>query len=274
MKNIITRADDFGSGRGANDAILEAVQAGFIRNVSLMACGAFIEEGAARLKDTDNVCFGIHFTMNSEWDRIKFAPMASADEIPLLLDSGGEFYPSPEELIKALGEDYRKEPNPKLLEQIRLEWRLQLAKLRKLGFSIAYGDTHMFPERTIPGLKEAMRVWMKEEGLLDHRYFYHPLPHLDAQAKVPGLWEITAKGLGEGQYFYLAHPAVPSEDMYLTGNRHTAAAHVVKAREQDYRFVTGGRTLESCKEAGIRTIRYDEAVRGDYDSVEEWLGDR
>lgn len=274
MKNIITRADDFGSSKGANDAILEAVQAGFIRNVSLMACGAFIEEGAARLKDADNVCFGIHFTMNSEWDRIKFAPLAPADEIPLLLDSSGEFYSSPEELMEALGETCRKESNPKLLEQIRREWRLQLARLRELGFLITYGDTHMFPERTVPGLKESMREWMREEGLLDHRCFYHPLPHLDAQAKVPGLWEITARGLEEGQYFYLAHPAIPSEDMYLTGNRHAAAADVVKAREQDYRFVTGERTLKICEEAGIRTIRYDEAVRGDYDSVEEWLGNR
>ena len=40
MKNIrfITRADDLGSSYSANQAIEQVIDAGFIKNVSIMAC--------------------------------------------------------------------------------------------------------------------------------------------------------------------------------------------------------------------------------------------
>ena len=38
MKAIITRADDCGCSHAANEAIFEAAEAGFIKNISLMAC--------------------------------------------------------------------------------------------------------------------------------------------------------------------------------------------------------------------------------------------
>lgn len=76
MKTIITRADDCGSSRGANQAVIEAAGRGFVKNISLMAGGAFIGESATYLKDNKRICFGMHFTINSEWDRVKYAPVS------------------------------------------------------------------------------------------------------------------------------------------------------------------------------------------------------
>ncbi len=48
MKNIrfITRADDLGSSYSANQAIEQVIDAGFIKNVSIMACGPAVEDAA------------------------------------------------------------------------------------------------------------------------------------------------------------------------------------------------------------------------------------
>lgn len=280
-KSILTRADDCGSGKGANRAVKEAADAGFVKNISLMACGQWISESAEALKDRRDICFGMHFTMHSEWDRVKFAPVSSKEQIPLLLNPQGDFYAAPSDLASSLGQsDGKREENmgaerlAELICQIRREWNGQLDKLARLGFFISYADTHMFPERAIPGLKEAMRQWIREKGLIDHQYFYHPIPRLDELSKQEGLFETVLRNLEDGQYFYLSHPAYPSEDMYLTGNRQVPAELLVKSRQADYQFVTAEETIALCEKWGVVPIRYDEAKEGSYDSAEEWLGVR
>jgi predicted glycoside hydrolase/deacetylase ChbG (UPF0249 family) len=73
MKNIrfITRADDLGGSYSANQAIEQVIDAGFIKNVSIMACGPAVEDAARRLAHRKDVCFGMHTTLNAEWDRVK-----------------------------------------------------------------------------------------------------------------------------------------------------------------------------------------------------------
>jgi hypothetical protein len=42
----------------------------------------------------------------------------------------------------------------------------------EMGFDIRYVDTHMMPERYIPGLDKALRDWAAARGPLDHMYYY------------------------------------------------------------------------------------------------------
>lgn len=102
-RKLIVRADDFGSARAANAAILEAVRAGYlVRNVSCMAPGPYLDEGADALAAlAHRVDIGLHLTVNAEWDPIKWAPCAPPEKIPALLNEKGAFYPSGEELAAA-----------------------------------------------------------------------------------------------------------------------------------------------------------------------------
>lgn len=271
MLTIVTRADDCGSSQGANQAIFAAADAGFIKNISLMACGDYIEEAAEKLSHREDICFGMHFCMNSEWNQVKFKPVSSKAQIPLLLNTDGEFYSSPADMVKILGEETLAKVHKELLAQIYVEWKAQLTKLQSLGFKVSYADTHMLPELHIPFLKEVMRVWMAEENLVDHHYFYNALPHLDDIAKNDGLFESVTASLGAGQYFYLVHPAAPTQDMYLTGNVYNPTEKVVADREKDYQFVTSEKTIKFCRENQIKTIRYDEANKFEYESICRWI---
>lgn len=156
--SMISRADDFGSAPSANAAILKGLESGcWIRNVSCMAPGLYLEQDAAQLvRYKDRVDFGLHFTVNSEWDALKWKPCCAAEQIPSLLDKTGNFYQSSPELQAA-------QPN---VEELIAELDAQLEKLTGLGLPISYVDGHMFPERYIPGLDEAMREWCRRKGLL------------------------------------------------------------------------------------------------------------
>lgn len=263
MTNIITRADDCGSTKGANQAIIDGIKNPFIKNISCMAVGAYIEEAAEQLKNRKDICFGFHFTMNSEWDKIKWKPISKKNEIETLLTEKGEFYSSPN--------GYKKQ-SPSL-SQIKKEWNAQLDTLTKLGLCISYADTHMFPELYIEGLEEEMSGWIKEKGLIHHRYFYRILPHMDELSKTEGLFEATVKNLEENQYFYLAHPAIPTEDMLLCENESVSSKRLAKERKKDYEFIRAKSTLEICEKYKIKTIRYDEAKldSSQKDSLKEWI---
>jgi predicted glycoside hydrolase/deacetylase ChbG (UPF0249 family) len=68
---LVTRADDAGSCRSANEAILEGVEAGVIKNVSFLAVGPEIEHAVELLGGRDDIAYGFHVCLNSEWEAVK-----------------------------------------------------------------------------------------------------------------------------------------------------------------------------------------------------------
>ena len=143
-KALITRADDFGSSHSANQAIYEVSKKGIVKNVSVMACAPYLEEAAEMLASSKDVTFGMHSVINAEWDRVVWGPVAPKEKVKSLIDHRGVFYQDVLELAAA-------KPD---LDEIITEYKYQLERLRKVGFPIAYIDSHMMPEGDIPGLAE------------------------------------------------------------------------------------------------------------------------
>lgn len=264
MLRIITRSDDAGSSRSANAAILKAAQGAFVKNISLMAPGAYIDEAAQMLKEQKHICFGMHFTMNAEWDNVKWGPVCQKLKGTAMTDEHGYFHAEPS-LSCEHGAD---------IEMIHTEWNAQLDKLTALGFDIRYADTHMFPELAFEGLADAMSGWIREKGLVDHRYFYHVLPQIDEISSTDGLFEKVLAQTAGGQYFYLTHPAMPLEEMYLTGNRSNPTEKIVEGRKKDMDFVVSPTTIQLCEKYHAEPIRYDEAKysEADKNSIKQWRG--
>ncbi len=251
MKAIITRADDCGCSHAANEAIFEAAEAGFIKNISLMACGEYLEEAAEMLSDQKDICFGLHGCINSEWDRVIWGPVAPKEKVSSLIDERGVFYQSPERFCVHM---------PKL-EEIITEYKYQLEHVRKAGFNISYMDSHMLPEVYVSGLGEAMSRMIEEEGLIDHKWYNRILPGNDLFAEKPYLFEETLKKM-EGQYLFIMHPAKYGKEMKLTGNKEFSGEGVARARELDYQFLTDYQNVMLCKQYKVELLRYDEAAKG------------
>lgn len=257
MKHIylLTRLDDFGASRAANIAIAEVVAAGgYIKNVSCMAVGPHIEEGADLIKNCKNICLGMHAVLNAEWDLIKWLPISPVEDIPTLVTEEGVFYSDPSYFIE----------NRPDIGQILLEYDRQLDLLTRLGLNISYVDSHMFPERYIDGLSQAMSDWARRKGLIDHIHYYRfpkkPEPG-PAFSLEEGLQSVTAwlDLLEEGGYFSVMHPAKYSREMLLCRNSQVPAGKVATVRDVEYRVLLSRRLEQICDERGIKRLRYDEA---------------
>ncbi|MDR2888283.1 MAG: ChbG/HpnK family deacetylase [Lachnospiraceae bacterium] len=249
MKSIrfIARVDDAGSSHAANLAIGRAIKAGFIKNVSLMAPGPFIKEAAQMFAGDKKVCFGMHGTLNAEWDRMKWKPVLPAKRCDGLLDDQGYFLADP-----VLFD--RSRPS---VETALAELSAQLDRLTRLGFNVSYLDSHMFAEAHIPGLDEAIAAFAVRKGLIDHMYYYRLPPGM---AQIGEDWSGFLRHLPGGQYFYVAHPAVYGAEMLRTGNATYRGIDIARGRGREAKLL-GNPLLAPATRIlyGVRTLRYDQA---------------
>lgn len=252
-RTFITRADDLGSSRSANRAIGMVADAGYIKNVSVMACGPYVEEAAALLADRKEICFGMHTTLNAEWDRVKWGPILQGEKARGIVDENGYFLSHPSLFL---------ETKPQV-ENIMEEVSAQLDRLCALGFDIRYIDSHMLPELFVEGMDEAMEAFARKKGLVYHMYFYHLPPGLGAPGE--DILEILnhLAELPDGQYFLLAHPSLDTEEMRMTGNAESSGEKVAADRARETKIFSDPGICAMLRERAGRSIRYDEAVLGD-----------
>ncbi|WP_281939422.1 ChbG/HpnK family deacetylase [Paenibacillus tyrfis] len=260
---LITRADDCGSSHSANVGIAESLKAGFIKNVSLMAPCRFIEEAAEMLIGHEDVCFGLHATLNAEWDQVKWGPVLPISQVSTLVDENGMFTSSPQ-VFEAQKPD---------LDEIMLEIQAQLDKLRRLGFRIAYVDTHMFPEYHVPGMEDRMMEWADKEGLLYWNRFCSSLRRVEKTDHLIDDIVSRLKAADKGQYLVVGHPAIDTCEMRMLGNKHISGDELAAGRVLEARLFTDPRILQLCKEKGIVPIRYDEAsvITERLPPLDEWF---
>ncbi|MDR1299729.1 MAG: hypothetical protein LBJ84_05705, partial [Oscillospiraceae bacterium] len=143
-------------------------------------------------------------------------------------------------------------------EIILMEFDAQLDKLTRAGFHISYVDSHMLPEIYVPGLHEEMARWAERRGLLDHMYFYNLHDGWKNAAESGEIISYLRK-LPEGQYFFLTHPAVYSEEMLQTGNAEVSGESVAQGRGKEAKIFGNPLTTLTLKSLGVTPLRYDEA---------------
>lgn len=247
---FVSRSDDLGSSFSANRAIDAVTRAGFIKNVSVMAPGPAVEDAAQKLAHRKDICFGMHTTLNAEWDKVKWGPVLPAKKTAGLTDKDGWFLSSPEMFLAS-------KPS---VEAVMREVDAQLEKLRVLGFDIRYIDSHMFPEMCIDGMDEAMEDFAKRHGLIDHMYFYNLPPGLsNLDGGLEGIIE-TLKAMPQGQYFFVTHPSLDTDEMRQTGNAQGSGAEIARSRALETQMFSNPALCETLRSIGCEGIRYDEAV--------------
>lgn len=250
---LLARADDFGSAQAANAAILEALSGGaLIRNVSCMACGTWIAQGAADLAAfAGKADLGLHFTLNAEWDSVKWTPCAPKSKIPTLLDASGNFRGSRQALQEAAVS----------LEEALQEAEAQLDRLTALGLPITYLDGHMGPEDVVPGLAEALEQWCRGKGLLYARPFYRYAagqpPFGDTYEAFSQHTDRWLDGLEDGgRYLYVMHPAKMGPETLAFTNQRRGPGQVAWEREQEYRSAVDAAWEERAVRRGLHLLRY------------------
>ncbi|MBM7568890.1 ChbG/HpnK family deacetylase [Paenibacillus sacheonensis] len=255
---LITRADDAGSARTADRAILETVEHGIVRNVSLMAVGPSIAHAAELLAGRKDVCFGIHATLNAEWSGVRWGPVSPARNVPSLAEpDSGFFKPSPQAFLQ----------HPPAIEEVLTELQAQLDRVRGLGFEIGYADTHMVFEWAMPQIEEPFDRWCEREGIRSYKRYSRQLPQAasadseELQRRDPVAALVARlENATPGQYLIVGHPGGDDAEMRLLGSPDYPSVRVVADRIAERLLFTHADVLACCERLGILPIRYDEAL--------------
>jgi predicted glycoside hydrolase/deacetylase ChbG (UPF0249 family) len=153
---LMVRCDDIGMCHAVNVAARELAETGILLNYSIMFVCPWYQEAVDFLKDYENICFGIHLTLNSEWQNYRWGPCAVTDNVSSLVDENGYFYPR---------KDLSYSANPQLNE-IEIEIRAQIERALRSGLDIKYCDTHMSTLDTREDIHELVVRLAVEYGLI------------------------------------------------------------------------------------------------------------
>jgi hypothetical protein len=246
---LIARADDYGSFRSANLAILETFRKGIVRNVSVLAVGHKFDEGASALTEAHGLCVGLHATIAAEWDNVRWPPVLPPGQVPALVDDAGDLVKTP-----VIAKEQGADP-----EQIIAEVAAQLDRCRSAGLAIEYLDTHMGFD-WIDGVHEALADLCEREGIL----FANALegldrcPRSDSDDPLGALAE-GISSMDGGTYLLVGHPAYHDDEMADVGHKGYEPPRVARAREVERRMFTDGRVLAAVRSNGVDLIRYTES---------------
>jgi len=256
---LLVRVDDAGSSWSSNVGCLRACTEGIAQSVEVMMPCAWTSHAAEILTDHPEVDVGIHLTLTSEWDAVKWRPLTYA---PSLTDENGNFLPL---LLPREGDgrpcladaDWSFE---EIANEFRAQVSLGVAKFRNASHVSSHMLTHFrdFDAR----LGDVVSDLCHEFGLKDDA-FGHGLPRIEGYPKFPRdsekRIEAFAQGLHDleaGTYIFVDHPAVPSPELSATG--HDGYEDVDADRITCLETLTSPVIRNKIEELGIVLISYRE----------------
>lgn len=255
---LITRGDDLGCTRSLNRATLECFKRGILKNVSVLAATPYVEEAAKMMAKEKGICFGLHCDLTSEWDNVKWGPVAPREKVASLLDSKGYLHQT-NDGVRASAK----------AEEALIELQAQLDKARKLGFDIRYADLHMLTVLIVPGLPGKFGEWCRQNRLIDTRLVgrYLVAPRSSPiDRRRPGDYVVDVinalKAAADGEYLIVGHLAYDDAEIRNLGHPGypgTSVAHNLNWERLAY---VDPRIVKFVRENEVQPIRYDETQAG------------
>lgn len=252
---LIVRGDDMGFCHAANTGCLEAYQKGILTCVEVMPPCAYFEEAVQMLNENPGLDAGVHLTLTSEWDQLKWGPLTDA---PSLTDENGHFHPATMAFDGINPAKTLKGNSPKITEiehELRAQIELAQAKIPQL----THFSVHMGFDQISPALRSVISRLAKEYDLdlypLDcgARYIelYDPSDPFDEAIleAVDGL-----ETLRPGTWILYDHPGKLGLDM--DGITEFGEGGIAEMRDTSTRVLTDPRVCEVVERRGIQLINY------------------
>ncbi len=259
---LLVRADDAGASWSGTMGCHLACRDGIARSVEVMMPGAWVALAADLLNPLAHVDVGVHLTLSSEWDAIRWRPLTTA---PSLVGADGYFHPL---VLTRIG-DTRKslQAQPWELAEIEAEFRAQIEHGLQMFERVTHVSGHMIIDfaQLAPEVGALVEGLAQEYGLLNDPlgrtvsefsgYAREPFdPVMRRQSFVKRL-----RGLSPGVHGFVDHPAVANEELSALGN--SRAVSVAEDRTSCLAVMTDPLLRDEIAALGIEVIGYGDLVR-------------
>lgn len=254
-KYLIIRTDDVGMSHSVNTGVVQLLETGYPVSVSVMFACPWYQEAVSILKEYDNVSFGIHLTLNSEWEHYRWGPVAGREAVPSLTDQNGYFFHSSSTLY---------ENNP-VRAELEKELRAQIERALASGLEIDYVDYHMGTAMGDPMFREVTENLAKEYKLGLWGYFgssefydhYRALP----EDKIDSL--VTMMNSVEPGYSYLVtHVGIDNAELGAMKDMNNSAplAKMSANRQGELDALTSEAFAKALRDNNIKLVTFGDLI--------------
>lgn len=256
---LLVRADDAGSSWASNMGCLQACTEGIARSVEVMMPCAWVSHAATLFNQHPDIEIGIHLTLTSEWDSVKWRPLTQARS---LVDPAGNFLP----LLRPANGDGRASllESNWAIDDIIAEFRAQI----ELGLAVFDHVTHVSAHmaRNFSDVDSRIGTVVtelcNEYGLIEDpadmalpRIKGYPKYPLAARQRVSAFMEEVAD-IPVGTYIFIDHPAVDSGA--LTDTAHIGYEDVRDDRTSCLQTLISPELAQQIDKSNIELIGYKD----------------
>nr|WP_321521413.1 ChbG/HpnK family deacetylase [uncultured Macellibacteroides sp.] len=261
---LIVRADDMGSFQSSNVACMEGFKNGIETSIEVMPTTAWFPEAARLLRENPGIDVGVHLTITSEWDNVKWRPLTHC---PSLTDSNGYFLP-----MMTANPNYPglsiKESKWNLAE-IEQEFRAQIELALKNIPHISHLSHHMGSasfDKEVKAMADRLAAeYNLPIDLTDTAYGtkvgyagYDGASKTSAEKEASFISMLNKLEAGK-TYLFVDHPALDNIEMQAV--HHIGYENVAADRQGVTNLFTSENVKRVIREKGIELISYNELTK-------------
>lgn len=254
---LIVRGDDMGYAHGGNEALIRCAKEGIQTSIEVLVPSPWFPEAVQLLADNPTLDVGIHLTLSSEWDNVKWRPVS---DCPSLRDADGYFYP-----MIFPNKNYPKRSvveNNWQLADVEKEFRAQIELALKKTPRISHVSGHMGCTNMGSDVKALVKKLAKEYKIdimpeeMGVTGVSYKGSHTTSAEKVESfLSMLDSLELGK-TYLFVDHPGLNTPE--LQAIHHIGYENVAQDRQGVTDCWTNPRVKARIKEKGIQLISYRE----------------
>ncbi|MEO6220207.1 MAG: polysaccharide deacetylase family protein [Ginsengibacter sp.] len=252
---LIIRGDDMGYTHSGNEALIKCYKEGIEKSIEVIVASPWFPEAVSLLKQNPGVDVGIHLTLTSEWENIKWRPLS---DCPSLKDSSGYFFPMVYPNKNYPGKSIKE--NVWKIEDIEKEFRAQIETALKEIPQVSHISSHMGCTNISDQVKSLTKKLAKEYSIdidpAEYRFqsATYEGPHRTSDKKVQSFINMLGKLQPGNNYIFVDHPGIDNEE--LRAVHHIGYEDVAQDRQGVTDVFTNEKVIAFIKQKGIRLMSY------------------
>ena len=262
---LIVRADDMGSFRAANIACLKGYTEGIESSIEVMVVTAWFPEAARLLRENPGIDVGLHLTLTSEWENVKWRPLTHC---PSLTDENGYFLPmmTPSKAYPGKAILENKWDIREVEQEARAQIELALKNIPQISHISGHMGSTGFDPQVVALMKKLSEEYhlpvvdrvsaMEEYGFSYKGYEGPSKSYAEKEASFLKMLDTLEPGKS---YMFIDHPALDNEEMQTVG--HVGYEQVAMDRQGVTDLFTSAKVKQAIEQKGIELISYNELTK-------------